>query len=144
MIHWSFSSKSSKHYNLLTVIARDLTFKKKECSPPSIFHMSHVTCLMSNDTSDMSHVKKNYQELVGGGSVINEATPSSFFYFLIYLSYYSSIHGILLFSGLYFLFLCKTKNTRKFCIFLRKILTLDPKNWVFDCLGNFNQLKFSH
>ena len=48
-------------------------------------HVSHVMCHMSRVTCHVSHVTKNQNtlkkvvELVGQGSVINGATPSSFF-----------------------------------------------------------------
>ena len=64
----------------------------RECSPPQTCRVSHVTCHVSRVTYRMSHVTCHMSrvtffflffsdqlvKLIGGGSVINGATPSSF------------------------------------------------------------------
>ena len=65
--------------------------------------MSHVACHMSHVMCHISCVTRRfvfYQvvKLVGGGSVINRATLSSFFYINNYLFYQSGIVGIVPYS----------------------------------------------
>ena len=76
---------SSVHLHSQTVRARKLKFLEKvHLSPPVMCKVSHVMCHVSHVTSHVSHfwfffVYKEV-ELVGGGSVINGAYPSSFLY----------------------------------------------------------------
>ena len=56
----------------------------RECSHPQTCHVSRVTCHVSRVTCHVSRVRffffffDKVVELIGGGSVINGATPSSF------------------------------------------------------------------
>ena len=90
----SFVEISSEHLHYQTVKARELQFWEKVHLPqPVLCHMSRVTCHVSPVTCHVSHVTCHYfsnlvfllfvVKLVGGlvwfgGSVINEATSSSF------------------------------------------------------------------
>ena len=44
----------------MTSLAEAKVNKKRECSPPTTCHISHVTCHVSYVTCHMSHVKCNY------------------------------------------------------------------------------------
>ena len=72
---WSFVEISSEHLPYQAVRAKELNFENWFASP--ICQVSHVTCNVSCVTCHIYFPSK-VMKLVGGGSVINRATPSSF------------------------------------------------------------------
>ena len=83
LIHWltpsTFVEISSEHLLSQTVSARELKILEKVHLPQTC-HVSHVTCRVSHVTIPfcLFLFPDRVEKLVGGGSVINWATPSSF------------------------------------------------------------------
>ena len=78
----SCSSKSSKYHKSQTIRAREPTFWENVHPPHHVTcYISHVTCYMSCVMCPVSYIYIYFDKvmkLIGGGSVINGPTPSSF------------------------------------------------------------------